>query len=141
MGLSHHQQQQHQLHRIEDDLLQSDPKLATTLQVFGMLSATEAMPAWEQVPTRQDRSGQAAAMTGKALAIVAAVGFLLSAILVLLIVVVQGCRPRLSARRHGRAGPGQVADGRQDPADRSLPPMSTITAPPARRPAAARRIH
>ena len=140
MGLSHHQQ--HQLHRIEDDLLQSDPKLATTLQVFGMLSATEAMPAWEQVPTRQDRIRQAAAMTGKALAIVAAaIGFLLSAILALLIVVVQGCRPRLSARRHGRGGPGQVADGRQDPADRSLPPMNTITAPPARRPAAARRIH
>ena len=47
-----------------------------------MLSVTDSMPAWEQVPTRQDRIRQAAAMTGNALALVAAaIGFLLSAIL------------------------------------------------------------
>jgi Protein of unknown function (DUF3040) len=112
MGLS--QRQQHQLHRIEDDLRQSDPKLAAVLQVFGMLSATEAMPAWEQIPASQHRIRQAAAMTGKAITLVAtAIGFLLSAILI--ITGIQGSRARQAARRHGRAGPGQVADGRQDP--------------------------
>jgi hypothetical protein len=83
-----------------------------------VLSATEAIPAWEQVPTGPDRIKQAAALTAKALALLAAaIGLLLSAILALLIAVLQGCRPRLPARRHDRAGPGRAPGGRPDPAD------------------------
>ena len=42
-----------QLHRIESGLRRSDPRLADMLRVFGNLSAGEAMPAWEQVPSGQ----------------------------------------------------------------------------------------
>jgi hypothetical protein len=49
MSLSHHQQRQ--LYRIETGLLQADPQLAEMLGIFGKLSASQAMPSWEQVPT------------------------------------------------------------------------------------------
>jgi hypothetical protein len=51
MSLSHHQRQ---LHRIESALLGADPQLAEMLGIFGKLSAGQAMPSWEQVPTRPD---------------------------------------------------------------------------------------
>jgi hypothetical protein len=108
--------QQHQLHRIEDDLHQSAPMLAATLSAFGALSATEAMPAWEQVPTRQERTMQAAALTARALTVLAAaIGFLLNAILALLIAIVQGRPARPTARRHDQARSGRWPD----PADGS----------------------
>jgi negative regulator of sigma E activity len=76
MSLSHHQQRQ--LHRIETGLLQADPQLAEMLGIFGKLSASQAMPSWEQVPTRRDRVRQAAALTVQAVTLAAAaVGLLL----------------------------------------------------------------
>ena len=44
MSLSHHHQ--NQLHLIQAGLLRSDPQLAATLNMFGRLSAGQAMPAW-----------------------------------------------------------------------------------------------
>ncbi len=58
MSLSHHQQ--HQLYRIETGL-RADPQLGEMLGIFGKLSAGQAMPSWEQVPTRRDRVRQATA--------------------------------------------------------------------------------
>ena len=55
MSLSHHHQRQ--LYRIESGLLQADPELAAMLGIFGKLSASQAAPSWEQVPTRRDRIG------------------------------------------------------------------------------------
>jgi hypothetical protein len=116
MSLSHHQQ--HQLRSIEDDLLQSAPELAARLHVFGVLSATEAMPPWEEVPTRRDRVRQAAALTAEVLTLIAvAMRFLLSAILPLLIVIARGSRVRPPARGQDRAGPGHAHGGRPDSAD------------------------
>jgi DUF3040 family protein len=119
MSLSHHHQRQ--LYRIESGLLGADPQLAEMLGIFGKLSAGQAMPAWEQVPTRRDRVRQAAALTVEAVTLAAAaIGLLLSAILVLLIVV--------AGPRHGhclpvsgpeRTRPGGGADGRADPAGQS----------------------
>jgi hypothetical protein len=54
--MSHHHQ--NQLHLIAAGLLRSEPQLAARLSVFGRLSAGEAMPAWEQVSSRQDRIRQ-----------------------------------------------------------------------------------
>ena len=119
MSLSHHQQ--HQLHRIEAGLLRADPQLTAMLGIFGRLSAGQAMPAWEQVPTRRDRVRQAAALTVQAVTLAAAaIGLLLSAVLALLIVVA-GPRHR---RRRPAPGPertrrGRGADGRPDPAGQS----------------------
>jgi hypothetical protein len=59
MSLSH--QHQHQLHRIETAPLRSDPDPAPMLGVLGRLSAGEAMPAWEQVSSRQPSIRRAAA--------------------------------------------------------------------------------
>jgi hypothetical protein len=95
MSLSHYQR--HQLYRIEAGLLRADPRLAAMLGIFGKLSADQAMPAWEQVPTRRDRIRQAATLTVEAITfLAAAMGFLLSAILALLSVVVRSshARPR-----------------------------------------------
>ena len=115
MSLSHHQQ--HQLYRMEAGLLRTDPKLAAMLGVFGKLSAGQAMPTWERVLTRRDRIRQAAALTAKAIILLAvATGLLLSAILALLIVVVRGGHAPPPVRRRDPAGPGHLADGRPDPA-------------------------
>lgn len=95
MSLSHYQR--HQLYRIETGLLRTDPQLAAMLGIFGRLSAGQAMPSWEQVLTRRDRIRQAATLTAEAITfLIAATGFLLSAILALLIVVVRSshARPR-----------------------------------------------
>ena len=116
MSLSHHQQRQ--LHRIETGLLGADPQLAEMLGIFGKLSAGQAMPSWEQVPTRRDRVRQAAALAVQAVALAAAaVGLLLSAILAL-VIVVAGTRHR---RRRPAPGPertrrGRGTGGRPDPA-------------------------
>jgi len=73
------------------------------LGIFGKLSASQAMPSWEQVPTRRDRARQAAALTVQAVTLAAAaVGLLLSAILALLIVVA-------GPRRRRRPAPGPRA--------------------------------
>ena len=70
MSLNH--RQLHRLHRIESGLLRSDPHLAAMLAVFAVLAAGERLPAWEQVPSRQDRIQQAAALIVKAVTILAA---------------------------------------------------------------------
>ena len=118
MSLSHHQQ--HQLYRIETGL-RADPQLAEMLGIFGKLSAGQAMPSWEQVPTRRDRVRQATALTVQAVTLAAAaIGLLLSAILALLIVVAgPRHRHRLPAPRRERTSPGRGADGRPDPAGQS----------------------
>jgi hypothetical protein len=119
MSLSRYQQ--HQLHRIESGLLGADPQLAEMLGIFGKLSAGQAMPAWEQVPTRRDRVRQAAALTVQAITLAAAaVGLLLSAILALLIAVVgTPRRRRRPAPAPERTRRGRGADGRPDPAGQS----------------------
>ena len=118
MSLSHHQQ--HQLHHIETGLLRADPQLAEMLGIFGKLSAGQAMPSWEQVPTRRDRVRQAAALTVQAVTLAAAaIGLLLSAILVLLIVVGARHGRRLPAPGPERTRRGRGADGRPDPAGQS----------------------
>ena len=70
MSLSHHHQ--NQLHLIEAGLLRSDPRLAAWLSVFGRLCTGKAMPAWEQVSSRQDRIRQAAALIAETISAVAA---------------------------------------------------------------------
>ena len=119
MSLSHHQQRQ--LYRIESGLLRADPQLATMLGIFGQLSAGQAMPSWEQVPTRRDRVRQAAALIVQAVTLAAAaIGLLLSAILVLLIVAGTRHGPRrLPAPGPERTRRGRGADGRPDPAGQS----------------------
>ena len=119
MSLSHHQQ--HQLYRIESGLLRADPQLAAMLGIFGKLTASQAMPAREQVPTRRDRARQAAALTVQAVTLAAAaIGLLLSAILAL-VLVVAGTRHgvRLPAPGPERTRRGRGADGRPDPAGQS----------------------
>lgn len=119
MSLSHHQQ--HQLHRIETGLLGADRQLAEMLGIFGKLSASQAMPSWEQVPTRRVRVRQAAALTVEAVTLVgAAIGLLLSAIPALLLVVAGTRRGRrLPAPGPERIRRGRGADGRPDPAGQS----------------------
>jgi hypothetical protein len=92
MSLNH--RQLHRLHRIESGLLRSDPQLAAMLAVFTRLSAGQYLPAWEQVPTRQERIRHAAASIVKAIAV--AVGLLLNAVRGLVRAVVTGhqARPR-----------------------------------------------
>ena len=118
MSLSHHHQRQ--LYRIETGLLGADPQLAEMLGIFGKLTAGQAMPAWEQVPTRRDRVRHAAALTVEAVTLAAAaIGLLLSAILALLIVVGTRHRHRLPAPGPERTRRGRGADGRPDPAGQS----------------------
>ena len=138
MILSHHQQ--HQLQRIETGLLRSDPQLTAMLGIFGKLSAGQAMPVWEQVPTRRDRIQQAAALTVQVVTLAAAaIGLLLSAVLALLIAVVVGTRHshRLPTPGPERTRRSRGSDGRSDPAGQGLRPMSTSTL--MADPAAARR--
>src|SRR5690349_5655272 len=101
---------------IETGLLRADPQLAEMLGMFGRPSAGQAMPAWEQVPTRRDRVRQAAALTVQAITLAAAaIGLLVSAVLVLLIVAV-GPRlgRRLPAPAPERTRRGREAGGRPD---------------------------
>ncbi len=118
MSLNHHHQRQ--LYRIETGLHGADPQLAAMLGIFGKLSAGQAMPSWEQVPTRRDRIQQAAALTAQAITLAAAaVGLLLGAILALLIVVGTRHRRRRPAPGPERTRRGRGADGRPDPAGQS----------------------
>ena len=119
MSLNHHQQRQ--LYRIEAGLLRADPELAAMLGIFGKLAAGQAMPSWEQVPTRRDRVRHAAALTVQAVTLAAAaIGLLLSAILALLIVVAgPRHRHRPPAPAPERTRRSRRADGRPDPAGQS----------------------
>src|SRR5215472_11952183 len=93
---------------IETGLMRADPQLAEMLGIFGRLSAGQAMPAWEQVPTRRDRIRQAAALTVQAITLAAAaIGLLLSAILALFIAAVgtrHGYRLRAPGPERTRRG-------------------------------------
>jgi Protein of unknown function (DUF3040) len=118
MSLNHHHQRQ--LYRIESGLLQADPQLTAMLGIFGQLTAGQAMPSWEQVPTRPDRIRQAAALTVQAITLAAAaIGLLLSAILTLLIVVGTRHGRRLPAPGPERTRRGRGAGGYPDPAGQS----------------------
>ena len=104
MSLSHHHQ--NQLHLIQAGLLRSDPQLAARLSMFGRLSASQAMPAWEQVSSRHDRIRQAAALITETISVVAAAIFLfLRAVVALVTAVAQGGRARLPAQRREPARP------------------------------------
>jgi hypothetical protein len=114
MSLS--RRQQHQLHRIETGLLRSDPQFTAMLGIFGRLSAGEALSAWEQVPSRQHSIRQAAALTVKAIAVVAeAIVLVLRAVHALSIA---------AGTRHGRRlpAPGPERTRRGRGADRSPDP-------------------
>ena len=95
--MSLNRRQLHRLHRIESGLLRSDPQLAAMLAVFTRLAAGQYLPAWEQVPTRQEHIRQAAATAiVKAIGVVAAaVGLLVSAVRGLFRAIVMGDQPRL----------------------------------------------
>lgn len=102
MSLNHGQL--HRLHRIESGLLRSDPQLAAMLAVFAGLAAGEHPPAWEQIPTRQDRIHQATALIVRAVTTVAAaLSLLLNAVRALAAAVVMGDRaqPPAAPRRPG----------------------------------------
>ncbi len=116
MSLSHHQQ--HQLHRIETGLLRSDPQLTAMLGIFGRLSAGEVMPAWEQVPSRQQSIRRAAALTVTAATVVADVIILLLRAVLALVIAAVGTRHRhrLPAPGPERTSRGREADDRPDPA-------------------------
>jgi hypothetical protein len=87
------------------------------LGVFGKLSAGQAMPSWEQVPTSRDRIRQAAALTAQAVALaVAAVSLLFRAVLALLIAAGTRHRRRPPAPGPERTRRGRGADGRPGPA-------------------------
>jgi hypothetical protein len=73
MSLNH--RQQHQLYRIESRLRRSEPHLAAMLIVFDRLAAGQCLPAWEQVPSRRDRIGQA---TAQAFAVLVATAIVLT---------------------------------------------------------------
>ena len=104
MSLSHHHQ--NQLHLIQAGLLRSDPQLAARLSMFGRLSADQAMPAWERVPSRHDRIRQAAALIAETISVVAAAIFLfLRAVLALAAALAAGGRARHPAQRRERARP------------------------------------
>ena len=110
MSLSHHHHSQ--LHLIEAGLLRSDPQLAARLSVSGKLSAGQAMPAWERVPSRQDRTRQAAALIVETSSVAAAaITLWLRAVLALVAAVVMGGRARPHAQRRERARPGRAAGG------------------------------
>ena len=119
MSLSHHQQ--HQLHLIETSLLRSDSQLTAMLGIFGRLSAGEAMPAWEQVPSRRRSIQQAAVLIVTAATVLAkAIGLLLQAVVALVIAAVGvRHRHRLPAPAPVRARRAWGAGGRPDPAGQS----------------------
>jgi len=88
------------------------------LDIFGRLSAGEAMPAWEQVLSRQQRIRQAAVLTVTAITVVAeAIGLLLRAVLALVIAAAgTRHRHRLPTPAPVRTRRGRGAGGRPDPA-------------------------
>ena len=109
MSLNRHQL--HRLHRIESGLLRSDPQLAAMLAMFGLLSAGQHLPAWEQLVTRPDRIRQAAALIVTAVSILAAaIAHLVVAVRGLVSAVVMGDRARPAAQPAPASPP---RDGRQ----------------------------
>ena len=104
MSLSHHHQ--NQLHLIQAGLLRSDPQLAARLNMFGRLSAGQAMPALEQVSSRHDRIRQAAALTAETISVAAAaIVLFLRAVLALAAAVARGSHARPPAQRREPARP------------------------------------
>ena len=110
MSLSRHHR--NQLHLIEAGLLRSGPQLAARLSVSGGLSAGQATPGRERVPSRQDRTRQAAALiAATSSAAAAAITLWLRAVLALVAAVVMGGRARPPAQRRERGRPGRAAGG------------------------------
>jgi hypothetical protein len=112
MSLSY--RQEHQLRRIEAGLCRPEPDLGAKFGVFGRLYTGEVMPAWEQLPSGQDRFQPAARIVAVLTAVAAAVGALLAAAVAL-----------VTARRRARTDPsasklepprhGGEASDQQDP--------------------------
>ena len=119
MSLSQHQR--HQLHRIETGLLRSDPQLTAMLGIFGRLSAGEAMPAWEQVPSRRRSIQQAAVLIVTAATVMAeGIGLLLRAVAALVIAAIgTRRRHRLPVPAPERTRRVWGSGGRPDPAGQS----------------------
>ena len=114
MSLNHHQQ--HQLYRIESGLRRSEPHLAAMLTVFDRLAAGQCLPAWEQVPSRRDRLGQA---TAQALAVVVATAIvLIRAVLALITAPFSDRRSRPPAPKPERAARDRETGDSQDPEPR-----------------------
>ena len=88
--------EQSRLCRIEASLRRSDPKLAGMLGMFGRLCPGQRMPAWEQAPSRLDRTRQAAALLAAAAAVIAAAARFLLAAARALAAILQGGRPDLA---------------------------------------------
>jgi Protein of unknown function (DUF3040) len=111
MSLNH--RQLHRLHRIESGLLRSDPQLAAMLAMFGRLSASQQLPAWEQLATRPDRIRQAAALIVTAKTVLAtAIAHLLVAVRGLVSAVVMGDRARPPAQPAPASPPPDDRQGR-----------------------------
>jgi len=108
--------QDKQRKHVETGLLRTDPQPTAMLGIFGELSAGQAMPAWEQVPTGQQSIRQAASLTLQATIVVAeAIVLLLRAVLAPVIAA--------AGTRHGHCPPapapertrrGRGAGGRPD---------------------------
>jgi len=118
MSLNH--RQQHQLYRIESRLRRSEPHLAAMLTVFDRLSAGQCLPAWEQVPSRRDRIGQAAAQIAQAIVVLAttAIAFI-RAVLALITAPFSDRRYHPSAAKPESAARDRETGDSQDPADRA----------------------
>jgi hypothetical protein len=117
--MSLNRRQQHQLYRIESRLRRSEPHLAAMLTVFGRLSAGQCLPAWEQVPSRRDRIGQAATQIAQAIVVLAATAIVLTrAVLALIAAPFSDRRYRPPAPRPERAARGRETGDSQDPEPR-----------------------
>jgi Protein of unknown function (DUF3040) len=106
--------QQHRLGLIKAGLRRSDPLLSAMFGMFGRLYKGEGMPAWEQVPTRQD--GRRIVAWGAALLSGLAVVF--SAVLTAALVAVTAMRHprgRPPASMRDRASYGREAGDHQGP--------------------------
>jgi hypothetical protein len=113
--------QDKQRKHVETGLLRPDPQLTAMPGVIGELSAGQAMPAREQLLTRQQSIRQAASLTVTATIVVAdAIVLLLRAVLALVIAAV-GTRHghRLPAHGPERTRRGRRAAGRPGPAGQS----------------------
>ena len=117
MSLNH--RQQHQLHRIESRLRRSEPHLAAMLVVFDRLSAGQCLPAWEQVPSRRDRIGQAATQIAQAIVVLAATAIvLIRAVLALITAPFSDRRLRPPTPKPESASRDRESGDSQDPEPR-----------------------
>jgi hypothetical protein len=116
MSINHHQQRQ--LYRIESRLSRSEPHLAAMLTVFGRLSAGQCLPAWEQVPSRQDRIGEAIARIVQAVvAIAATVIIVIRAVVARLTAPFSDRRPHRSASKPESTARDRETGNSQNPAE------------------------